>query len=685
MAEQAQFPDSPRGWHSRWKAEFTAAQKALKEFHSRGEKIIRRFRDERDDANKTETRWNLFTANIQTLEAMLFGQTPKTNCTRKFADADDDLARVGAEILERNLNAGFDVDDGAEALALKHALSDRLLPGLGLVRVLYDAQFETQEVPPQYRPDPLTGQPMLDEKGQPVVLAPGYTREVKVDESVEAVYSYWADMLWDAGARTFGDVRWWGFKAPMSREALVERFGEEIGNAIPLNAKKAAPEARSDDAQQATPWDRAEIWEVWSKETREVFWLCLDYPAILDRKPDPLGLKGFWPFPRPLMANLTTSSLVPVADFVLAQDLYDEIDDVSERITLLEQAIRVAGAYDGQCKGLERLLTEEGGSRNVLIPVANWGIFKEQGGMRGAIEWMPLEQVVAALDKLREYRGELVGALYQQTGMSDIMRGAAAAGGVTATEQAIKARFGSVRAQKLQDDFARFCSDVQRLKAEIICKHFDAATILRNANAGALPAPDRAIAPQAAELLKSQLECYRVEVKPEAVSLTDFAALKQERMEVLTGITQFLQAAAPLMQAMPGSSPYLLEMLQWTVAGLRGASQIEGVLDRAIAFVEQSQQQGGQPGAPQIKPPDPKLLAQQQKAQNDLQKTQADLQADLVRINAETQANDQRQADQTKWNIREQQMRDELKRQQAGGVAVGPPAPFAPPDLGGAP
>ena len=37
----------------------------------------------------------------------------------------------------------------------------------------------------------------------------------------------------------------------------------------------------------------------------------------------------------------------------------------------------------------------------------------------------------------------------------------------TATEQAIKARFASVRVQSLQDEFARFCSDTQKIKAEM--------------------------------------------------------------------------------------------------------------------------------------------------------------------------------------------------------------------------
>jgi hypothetical protein len=62
--------------------------------------------------------------------------------------------------------------------------------------------------------------------------------------------------------------------------------------------------------------------------------------------------------------------------------------------------------------------------------------------------------------------------LYQVTGQADIMRGQATVAGASATESAAKARFGSVRMQRRQDEFARFVSEAQALKLEVICKHF---------------------------------------------------------------------------------------------------------------------------------------------------------------------------------------------------------------------
>lgn len=622
---------TPQGWARRWQTELSAARKCLEKWHEQGARINKRFRDERERKEDGDTRWNLFTSTVETKMATLYGQTPKVSVTRRFADSGDDVARVAALMLERLLNSDIEKDSDTFADAVQYALEDRLLPGLGAVRVRYVAEFED-----------VGGTPAMLAADGVTVLAPEVPPTPrKVYECAEADYTHWRDLLWSP-ARIWEEVRWLAFGADMSRQQLVSRFGDDIGKRVPLNAAKHGEEDGTE--KKATPWDRARVWEIWDKETRRVFWYVDGFSEILDEKEDPLGLEGFWPCPRPLLANTTTSTLVPRPDFVLAQDFYDEIDLVSTRITLLERAIRVTGVYDKSATdSVRRILTESTG--NDLYAVENWAAFAEKGGMRGAIDWMPLDQITTAMTSLRDYRRELVDALYQVTGMADIMRGASDPS-ETARAQGIKAKFGSVRLQRMQDEVARFASDIQRLKAEVIAKHFDVATIIAYSNVESTP--DAPFAQQAAELLKSRLADYRVEVKPEAVSLTDFAALKQERLEVLSGISSFLQTVAPLAQSMPGSLPFLLQMLQWAVSGLKGSSGIEGVIDQAIAAAQKAPQQGeGQ------QQPDPKLLTQQMKGQQELAKGQQELQADLVRINAEVQADEARERNQMTYNVRE--------------------------------
>lgn len=667
--QEGEFQDTPQGWAQLWAMEFQAARDALKKWQKRAKKVDERFRDDREAKDRTDTRWNLFTANVRTQQSILYGKVPTVSVSRRFADAQDDDARVAGELLERLLNTDIERDGDGYALALQQATQDYLLPGLGNARIRYELEEETlPDEPARVGPD-----------GRE--LAPALTgRKQKTSEDVEVDYVHWQDQLWSP-ARVWQEVRWWAFRAEMSRDALVKRFGEELGRQVPLNAKKPKGEERTRGDQPAKPgpWGRAEVWEVWDKERKRVFWYVEGFGRILDNREDPLGLQGFWPFPRPMAANLTNTAFVPTPDFVLAQDLYDEIDLVSTKITELQDALKVAGVYDAKNQGVQQLL--ENGGRNVLIPVNNWGAFSQQGGLQGVVDWMPLEQIAAAMDKLREYRAELIQALDQVEGTSDLMRGQAADAAETATAQGIKARFGSVRVQAKQDELARFASELAWLKAQVIAKLFDPETILERANAQYM-FDDPATAQRAVALIKDRLHReYRVQVKPENVSLQDFAALKQEAMEVLGGIGTYLTTVGPLTQQAPGSAPFLLEILQWSMSRLRGAATLEAIIDRAVTQAKQAAAvpQGQQAPDPKLLAAQAKMQAQQQKAQLDEQKAQADLQRDAMRAQMDVQAEMAKQQAQTVENVKEEKMRLELKasadaQKQLLAARVAPPA-----------
>jgi hypothetical protein len=613
--KQSDYPDTPRGWSDRWQFEMKSAKKSLEKWHNRGEKIVNRFLDNRTgSSNEGDTRLNLFTSNIQTIGALIYGKTPTVAVQRRFADSQDDQARVAAEMLERLLNMDIDTDGDGFKDSLRHALEDRLLAGLGNCRIRYEADFETM---PEI---PAIMHPTMGHQLAPPVPA----QDVKTEENVCVDYIYWKDQLWSP-CRTFNEVRWWAFKAEMTREQLIERFGE-AGKNVPLNSKRSSSTDMSE--QKNDPWSRADVWEVWDKEHKKVFWVVDGHDHTLDQKDDPLGLEGFWPFPCPMFSNLTTSKLVPTPDYVIAQDIYEQCDNLATRIRLLEDALRVAGVYDKTNDGVKRLVSDT--KMNELIGVDSWALFAERGGVKGAVDWLPIENIANVLQILQERLTANIALLFQITGMSDIMRGQASQN-TTATEQAIKARFASVRVQYLQDEFARFASDVQKIKAEVISKHFSEQTIIDRSNI--MRTPDAQLAPQGVQLIKSNLYEYRVSVNPDSVSLTDFAALQKERFDFLQALSGFFQQSVPIVQALgPSSLPFLLQIAQWSLAGLKGASEIEGVFDQAVAALKQQQIQA-QLNPPPPPPPDPKVIAaqvksgaEQFKAKADVMKTGLDMQ-----------------------------------------------------------
>jgi len=640
IESKTDFENTPQGMQQRWITELTAAKKFADKWRKAGERTTKVFLDERNNDSMfgANQRLNVFTANIQTLRAMMFGNVPRVEISRRYDDANDDAARVAAEMLERLANA----DVGKQfSYSLGMTLDDRLLVGFGLARVAYEADFET------IQHEPMTE---LDEFGEEVELAPGYEEESKTFEAAPVYYVNWRDVLWSP-ARSWDEVRWIGFRAYLTRDELVERFGEKIGNAIPLGK---ATKSSNKGGIQDDPWQKGEVWELWCREDQKVYWCVEGMDVICDAKDDPLKLKEFFPTPQFMLANPTSKEYKPRAEYILAQDQYEEVNEVTTRITMLQKAIKVVGVYDKQADGVQRMMNEA--ANNELIPVDNWAMFAEKGGIKGQVDWLPIDQVAAALGQLRDYRTELLSLLYQVTGMSDIMRGSTVQG-ETATAQSIKAKFASTRVQFQQDEFARYATDLQRLRIEVMALHYDDKTLVEQANMQ--HTPDAEYIPQALELIRS-LDAWRIVIKSETLAAQDMAALRGEKAEFIQGLSQFLTAAQPLIDKYPASAPTLLEMLKWSMTGFKGSSTIEGVLDKAIAQLQQ------QPPAPQPNPGEAKVKEQQEKmkmemgkenmkAQNKQREIQSQTRADLVLIAAETKAETQKQASQFAFDTRENQ------------------------------
>jgi hypothetical protein len=643
--EEKGFQDTPRGWAGRWAKEFETTRKdeRFREWQDLADKIEKRFRDERDSKSAKQKRLNLFTSNQQMQRAMMYGRPPGVSVERKFADAADDLGRVACEMEERLLNCENERDGDTFAEAVGLSLQDYQLAGLGIARVRYE--FETETVAAtEAIIEPVTGR---------VLVEAIEAHERKVNEDAPVDWVHWKEFLWSK-SKVPHRVWWQAYLYEMPREKVEEKFGKEIADAIPYG-KKAGRGDKDKDTQESD----ACVWEIWNKRTKSVFFYVeghhacltpvgLDADSILPNGSvrDPLQLDGFWPSPRPMLANSTTSTMVPVPEFYLAQDLYLEVDNLTTRIDLLVDAVKVAGAYDSTAKALEQLLKTKG---NILVPVDNWAMEAEKGGPVGRIDWWPLEQVTTAILSLKEQRRESMDLIFQVTGQSDLIRGQQAQNG-TPGEAKIKAKSASIRMQQQQEEFARFCSDLQRLRAQVIAKHFDTQTIIERSNI--LMTPDARYAQEAAEFIKSKLASYRIEVKPESLAMADIAASRQEGLELLGGLTAFVDSMARVVPAMPGIQKHMWKMLQVALAPLKGTSGMETILDDAIKETEQQQeQQAAQP--PQPSPEQMKLQAVQMKGQQDMQKEQVKHQQKLVEISAEVQADAQREQTQAMWNTRE--------------------------------
>ena len=512
------------------------------------------------------------------------------------------------------------------------------------------------------------------------------------DESAPVEYVHWQDVCW-GWSRTFKDVPWMGFKSFMKKDEVAERWGEDVAKALDYKKQSATdPEEDIEMDGDDGPWQVAEIWEIWDKTKRQIVWYTKGYKKVLETKEDFLGLSGFYPCPPLFLANCTTTLYVPRSDFHMAQDLYNEIDELQTRISVITQAVKVVGVYDAGSEEVGRMFEE--GMDNDLIPVEKWAMFSEKGGLAGVIDWFPIKDVVETLGRLREVRDETIGLLQQVTGMSDIMRGELSGQYEGVGQSQMKAKFGSVRIQALQDEFAKFVTDLMQIKAEIICKHFDLGRMANLANVEAMNDEPEMIM-QGLMLLKDWDQAkIRVQVKPESVAMVDFAQKQSERTQFLDTMSRYLQMSAPMMEAQPESTTFILQMLQWGLAGFKGSKDIEGVLDKAIGQAEEAaqnpeeetpdveaqkaememQKMQGQMQLEQMKAQNAMQL-EQMKAQNkqmelqgetqrDIMSTQAAVEADLAKISADMQADIQQIITKAQVEMETEAVTSEINAQQ---------------------
>lgn len=614
-AQDTQFSADPEGSAKRWQQEFAAARDALRDWHNAAEKCDKEYRDEadRDDGQQS---LNLYASGTDLKEATLYGNTPAVDVERRDGDQDDDDARVAANLLKRVLNGMRERDDDNFDQAIGLALKDWLIPGLGTVWTRLDRKTQAVEgKPPMTQPQvDASGQPVLGEDGQPAQqeVAPAVPPTTQVvSEDAPTDYVFWKDLLWSP-ARVWSDLRWVARRALLSKKSFTAKFGDEQ---VPISIG-ADPK---DVTVPKTPWARIEVWETWDKENQSLWYYVEGHSRVVvpvgaqanpdGSIPDQLALPGFWPCPEFLIEGNSTSKLVPRPSYTRAQHLYESVNDATTRIADLREAIKACGVYDKTVGELADLLRS--GSVNKLVPAANYKALAEKGGIAACIAWLPLEMFVAALDKLRELRREDIDLLFQVDGTSDIMRGQATESGATATEQAIKAKYGSIRGDKAQKRFARFCSDAQRIRAAIVCKHFSPQTIVELANARGLPQQDQQRVPNALAILKSDFGRFRITVKAESVSLTDYAANRQEAMDVIGMVGQYFAAIQPLAMAAPQLAPQLLELLTVFVSRVKGGDAAEAVLDEIVKQATGMAQQAAMT-PPQ---PDPKVQVAQANVQ----------------------------------------------------------------------
>lgn len=640
--EEMSREDSARHWLS----EIRTAEKYFQPWHKDAKRIVKRYRNERSTGGNGRTtggrRFNILWSNVQTTRPVIYGRVPAPEVERRYKDSDP-VGRLASIILERSLSYSLDEYDFDEVM--RNTVEDLQLAGRGTAWVRYRAETEERRdrfpvmLSETFGPDGLPVSAFIDEQGYEVpadlVMDDGgtfYTEGDPYDEKVyeEAIcdFVHFEDFL-HKPCRTWAEVvkrGWVARRTYMDRDELKERFPD-----VAHNVKMTATGRDEDDGSTGdSKHDLAEVWEIWNAQDRRVYWVSPGYESgVLDSEDDPLELKGFFPCPRPLYGTTTNDKTIPVPDFVQYEDQAVELDDLTSKIDLLVDALRVAGVYAADEEStLDQLF--DGTNENKMIPVNNWAAMQGKGGLQGIIEWVPIQQIAQTLRSLYEAREQVKQTLYEITGIADIIRGQSAAS-ETLGAQKIKGRFATLRLDEKQRDVARFARDLMRIKAEIMAEQYEPETLAAMSGVEQMREarnPDFGqVFEQAIDLLRDDvLRGFRIDIETDSTVVLDEEEEKRSRVEFLEAAGSFMERAVQVGQIAPEMGPLLGEMLLFGVKGFRAGRQLESAFEDAVAQAQQAAQQPRQQG------PDPAQVAaeaEQAKAQADMQIQQARAQADM--------------------------------------------------------
>lgn len=643
-----------------WIAELDLAEKdeARTQWLKRSKEIVKLYTERKLTRSASNKRFSLFWSNIEVLKPATLARVPTAVASRRYKDQDP-VGRTASEVLERALNFSSDSYDFEGVL--KGCRDEFLLLARGVAWVRYIPHIKTKG-----------GEAKSDEITDD---AEGY--EVVDWEEVRADYLNYEDFLHNV-ARQWDEVRWVARRAFMTRAELKDRFGDELGGKVPLDYgpkdKPDAPETHR----------KASVYEIWDRISKRAIWISKGYTdGCLDCRDDPLKLKDFFPCPKPALGTIGPDSIIPTPDYIYYQDQCDEIDTLTARIGQLIDALKVRGFYsaaDGM--DLNTLLSAD---NNVLIPVDSWAALGDKGGLKGIIEWMPIDVIAATIKACIETRKEIISDVYQVTGISDIARGDTDPD-ETLGAQKLKAGFGSARVHERKKELARLARDILDIKAQIIAQKFGTDTLsamtdiqLLPTNAakqqlqqqaqafqmaqqaqqaqpppqpGQPPAPPPPPLPPPPDpkqlallskptwedvmgLLKNPaLRAFRIDIETDSTIEPDDQEEKQRRIEFVEAVGKFVAEALPVIQAMPPMLPVITQSLLFLIRGFRVGREMEDVIEEAMekmagaAAQPQPGQQGPDPQAEQMKAQATVMQAQaaQGKVQNEQQSIQLDAQ-----------------------------------------------------------
>lgn len=603
----------PSAERDRWLKRIEAEKKAHEVYRRQAKEAERSYYDRSRMTGEALTEnlqlVPLFWSSTNVLHAALFSRMPRPDVRKRNTDVMDGVAKEISLMTERAVTfvqdtTGYDND-------AHQSVNDFLVCALGQGKIEMDV--ETAEVPVI---NPIDGQPIVL-NGEPL------TQTKVVSRTLRQRYVHWKNYHWEP-TTSWDQVTWMAYDHWMSREELEKQFDIKLpekangsgGGNSPLKADKYEPQFC--------------VHEIWDKTRREVVLICDAYDDVIETREDPLGLKDFFPSPRPMLANVEGEEVIPKPDFTFIRDMLKLVNLYAKRIRELTGQIKDWGYYDSSFTELAKVNQATDGT---FFPVA--GIVERMGlagSKAGNVVYSQdnsnkVQVIMNLIDQFERQKA----LLWETIGISDITRGQTNPN-ETASAQRIKDQWANVRLAPKLNTISQFFRDCFRIMAEIISEKFEPEQIFQMTGVQ--------VTPEMEQVMQDDfLRTYAIDVETDSTIAQDDNLEREQRNETSEVIGNMLTQMVPAINAGQLPADIAKALMLFTVRTTKFGSEFEDAINQLPDTMQQlgQMQQQVQQGQQQAQ----QLQQQLQEAQTQLQKVN---QGKEQRENIETQAGAQEKA-----------------------------------------
>ena len=692
-----------------WKNEITRAEERRKKFIEAAEESIRVYNAQKQVGvlNDAERRLNVWWYCTNTLLPAYYSSTPKAevNLRKRSGSLPYEL---GSVVLERNAQYAMDVHFDFDKIGYQAALQF-LLTGQAVLWARYVAEFETAYE--EYAVIRDSKGKLIDIEGNDYegeeeeleereggILIGGMQVQKKTSEKAIIEVVQYNDYYCN-DARSEAEIEWQARKAFLDRSQAESMFGPEIADQLTYDS---FPEViKKDIARQDDRYEgKAELYEIWDRPSRKVYWLQKGGDkTLIETSEPPIRFEKFFPC-SVIRQSADPDSVIPVSDYSHVKDQILEVERLTTRIHAVTQAIRTNSLYDATLGNqVEMLMTGD----LKLIPVTNWPSYKQRGGLANGIESMNIEPYINALNILQGARQNALQQLYETLKVSDLLRGTSEQY-KSATANRLENQWSSMGLIVRQNMFAKFVSDSISNLATIIAEVFEPETIFDVADADALieptlpppppppPAPEPMpqdetgmmppmpeMAPpmpppydpleeidrvkgQILEILRDDKKrSYRIQIATDSMMAIDQQQQQQEATMLIQTAGSFFDQMRGLIDQYPPLIDFSISLFQNMIKRYKGGKEIDGLFTKALTQIGEISK-AKEEAAKQPPPPDPVMQEMQARMQIAQIESQARLQVTQMEMQDKSTKNQLSYQDQ-QLKMQRDQLEAQLKVQ----------------------